>query len=374
MPSTAQLRKTLRPHGIVAAPCRNCCLFSMCGGIQPESGLFQCFDLCHCRKGKCDTNTCDPVCLLKPDFSERVWEIRGLCFDNLAPIAQQPLELPQYVPVIQHGYRRSQPLNWPVVAIETYELFRLRDGRYRAVAEDPEQIRKAFCLAPNVSILLLGTADDPALEEYWAYRQIDHAPRQIAKLGVLAAIGPNFSHFLDVPRTDNLFNRKRQLICVEELHQAGISPIPHLSATAPGDWRFWRQYLVKNATIGTVAIEFQTGNRNRTEGRKVIERLERIQRQIGRPLHFVMVGGGQFIEYAAARFERVTLIDSQPFMNTMKRYAFGETVARRAWQESYSLERQPLDDLLVHNIQEYCSWAESAVRTVHLQHNWPRPR
>ncbi|MEN6407180.1 MAG: DUF4417 domain-containing protein [Thermoguttaceae bacterium] len=299
-----------------------------------------------------------------------------MCFDNLRPIEQKPLRLPRYIPLIDHRYRRSQPLKWPIVAITTYKLFRLRNNKneYRAIGETPQQIRQAFGLASDTQILLVGVANDPALEKYWACHQTDQAPSQIERLGVLGAIGPNFSHFLDVPRTDNLFNRKRQLLCLEELYNAGVCPIPHLSAAAPGDWHFWRTYLQENPSINTVAVEFQTGNKNWTEGKKVLEEIAYIQTQIGRPLHLLMVGGGQFITNAAESFEQLTLVDSFPFMKAMKRRSFVEGVTRRMWQESYSLERQPLDDLLYRNIDGYSSWAESAVCRVQLQHNWPRPR
>lgn len=375
MLAPAQLRKALRPQGMVAATCRQCCFFSVCGGVESEYGLLDCFDLCCCKQGhKCNPSSppdpshsngkkCNSVCPFKPDFPEWLAEIKGLCFDNLVGIGQDALSLPEYIPLIHHGYRRSRPLEWPVVAIETYEVFRLRSGQYRAIAKTPEELRKAFCLAPNVKILLLGTADDPPLERYWENRRSDDAPRQLARLGVLAAIGPNFSHFLDVPRTDNLFNRKRQLICLGELHQAGICPIPHLSAVAPGDWRFWQQYLSKHTPINVVAVEFQTGNKNHTEGRKVLDRLAVLQQQAGRPLHLVVIGGGQFVEYAARQFDRLTLVDSAPFMGAVWRHAFEDRVGRRAWRESFSLERQPLDDLLYSNIDAYCRWTASTVRS-----------
>lgn len=54
------------------------------------------------------------------------------------------------------------------------------------------------------------TAKDLPLERYWADRRCDQAPEQLDRLGVTLAIGPNFSHFLEVPRTDNLFNRERR--------------------------------------------------------------------------------------------------------------------------------------------------------------------
>ena len=90
----------------------------------------------------------------------------------------------------------------------------------------------------------------------------------------------------------------------------------------PGDWQFWRQYLTDNRTLCVVAIEFQTGNRNRAQGCKALDNLARIQHEIGQSLHPVIIGGGQFIEYVADRFDKFTLMDSEPFMKAVKRRAF----------------------------------------------------
>lgn len=335
-----------------------------------------CFELCRSKRRVsrssapcyCNGRECNSVCPFKLDFCQWLAEVNGLCFDNLVQLGQDPLGLPQYIPLIHHGYRRNKPLDWPVVAVETYEVFRLQEGRYRAIAQTPDELRKAFCLAPNVKMLLLGTADDSPLERYWEYRRRDDAARQLAPLAVLAAIGPNFSHFLDVPRTDNLFNRKRQLICLGEFHQAGICPIPHLSAVAPGDWRFWQQYLAKHPSVSAVAVEFQTGNKNHAEGRKVLDRLALMQQQVGRSLHLVVVGGGQFVEYATQRFARLTLVDSAPFIAAVKRRAFEERVGRRSWRETFTLIRQPLDDLLLANITAYSCWVDSIVQSACSQH------
>ena len=375
MLAPAQLRKALRPQGTVAGTCRQCCFFSVCGGSESEYGLLDCFEICRSNRRMLhssdlcylDGNECNSVCPLKPDFSQRLAEVNGLCFDNLAEIAQECLSLPQYIPVIHHGYRRNTPLDWPVVAIETYEVFRLLDHRYQAIAQTPDELREAFCLAPGVKILLLGTADDLPLERYWEYRRRDDAARQLTRLRVLAAIGPNFSHFLDVPRTDNLFNRKRQLICLEELHRARICPVPHLSAVAPEDWRFWQQYLITQPSVDVVAVEFQTGNKNPGEGYGVLDRLVLMQQQVGRSLHLIMVGGGQFVEYAAQRFARLTLVDSAPFMGAVKRRAFENRVERRSWRETFTLVGQPLDDLLLANITGYSCWVDSVARSVRSQ-------
>jgi hypothetical protein len=180
----------------------------------------------------------------------------------------------------------------------------------------------------------------------------------MAKLGVSLVIGPNYSHFLGVPRTDNLFNRKRQLICLGEISAAGMSPVPHLSAVQPGDWRFWRTYLGQNETITHVAVEFQTGNKNRTEGRKVIDQMALMQEAVGRALHPLAIGGGQFVEYLAGRFKRFSLIDSKPFMNAVKRHAFDRTAGKYPWRKCPTECGQPIDYGLAQNLAGYAAWIE----------------
>lgn len=355
MESPARRRRRNRPHGTIAVSCPECPFFDVCGGLDTDYPLLNCFDL-YCRGG----TDCHCVCPCKPlEFEERLQEIQGLCSDNLDGIDQQPLDLPLYIPVIHHASKRVRPLNCHTVALDTYSCLALRNGNHRTVVQDPDELREKFGLRSDSQVVLRGVAKDADLERYWEHRCRDETPRQLASLDVLAAVGPNFSHFLEVPRTDTLFNRKRQLICLEELHAAGIPPIPHLNATMPGDWRFWRDYLLMSKTVCIVAAEFQTGNRNREQGRKVISELSNIQEHIGRDLHPLIIGGGQFVDFVAERFDRFTLMDSQPFMKTMRRQRFEPKDGHRHWRDSFTLIGQPLDDLLQRNVDDYCDWVES---------------
>jgi len=358
----ATRRKEYRPHGTIAASCPQCAYFDICGGIDTGRPLLNCFDMFCPGDGKCHH-----VCPCQPDFIECMRDIRGLRFDDLNRITQVPLDLPVYIPVVHHGYRRVVPLNWPVVALDTYECFCLSSGVYTSNTNSPEELRASFRLGNKTQIVMRGTAKDKPLEKYWEYRRRDRVPEQLAALDVLAAIGPNFSHFLGVPRTDNLFNRKRQLICLEEFYVAGVPPIPHLNAVMPGDWRFWREYLAANSSVRVVAIECQTGNRAPDEGHKAFDSLARIQGNLGRSLHPVIIGGGQFIDFVAERFDKFTLMDSEPFMKAIKRRAFEPKRGQRSWRESFSLERQPIDDLVLRNIEGYGEWAESRLGSVRTQ-------
>lgn len=246
-----------------------------------------------------------------------------------------------------------------MVAIQTYEVFRLRDGKYRALCDSPEEFRRAFQLHAKTRIVLLGTATDSALEKYWAYRRRDDAPRQIAKLNVECAIGPNFSFFLDAPRTDVLFNRKRQLLCLSELADAGINTVPHLNAVMPGDWEIWRQYLSRSDSVRFVAKEFQTGCKNRVEGVKAIECLARLQDQLGRELHPLAISGGQFTEEIATRFRTFSIIDSRPFMNAVFRQRAKIFAKGLKWIKDPTLPGIGVDEHIKANISAYASWVKA---------------
>ncbi len=355
MRDLATLRDELRPHGVVSAACRTCFLLGACGGIQPRRSLMNCFDL-NCCGGKAD---CKRICLNNnPDFMRRLEEVGGLRFDDLKPLSQRSAELPQYVPVIDHRKDRYGTLDYPAIALSTYRVVRLKGKRYRTLTDDPKALRAAFGVAEDARDILRGTARDPLLERYWQYGDRDDAAGQLAALGVSLIIAPNFSHVLNVPRSEHLYNRRRQILCIESMVESGLNVAPHLSAVTPGDWDFWRGYLSENETVLRVAKEFQTGNKNRTQGRLSIESLADLQQALGRKLHPIVIGGAQFVEYVAARFETFTLIDSVPFAKTTRRRLFDPAAGKSPWRETWSLIGQGIDHILDHNVRRYAPWIE----------------
>jgi Domain of unknown function (DUF4417) len=180
-------------------------------------------------------------------------------------------------------------------------------------------------------------------------------------LGVTLAIAPNFSHFLNVPHFDAMYNRKRQLKCLKELQEAGLSAVPHLSARTEGDWQFWKKILDQNPGIYFVAKEFETGNKDPDEGRIAIRELARLQESTGRALHPILIGAAQFIADLPVFFDTLTVIDSTPFIKAMFRKGFDDTLADGSWYDSFSLERQAIDGLLTKNLTSYSAWLERLV-------------
>jgi Domain of unknown function (DUF4417) len=345
----ARIRATLRPHGRIAADCKKCLHYDDCGGIEPVLNLFNtdCVQANCCHPMGLGTDAvppdCDNVCPNNPKYLELLREVGGLSFDSLRVIEQSTINLPRYIPMVYRRYALRVAVKWPMVALGTYEVALLKNGHMETVAKCPEKLRQTFGLSPETEVILRGVADDRPLERYWSHRRRDRIPQQLATLGMKLAVGPNFSHFLDVPRHDNLFNRKRQLICIAEFADAG----------QPGDWRFWERFLAANPSVSVVAIEFETGNRSRVEGEEVIRQIAGIQDAIGRQIHPLVVGGTQYLEWFATHFEQASFIDSTPFMKTVKRQAFNPQATKRKlrWEKRSTALGEPLDELLAWNLK-----------------------
>jgi hypothetical protein len=337
--------------------CERACVFSpVCGGTA-DFALWGCMS--HCCGGELG---CDHVCPRNPEFAEAVAQVNGLRFGDLAQIVQRQVDLPLYVPHLNHRYGRRYPLDWPIVSITPYDLFRLSgDDVYTAKVDSPAGLRSHFRLSAQARLILKGTAKDRRLERYWAYRFRDGAPQRLAQLGIDLVIGPNFTHFVDLPKTVNLYNRKRQLICLEELQAAGLNVAPHLNDTGHADWDYWRDFLRANPGIKYVAKEFQTGNKPRLYASAVLHEIEVIQQEVGRPLHPILIGGAGLADLASEQFRSFTVLDSRPFMNAVKRQAFAPAGRKANWRSEPTLPKCGIDGLVHSNVRRYSTWLASRV-------------
>jgi hypothetical protein len=361
MSKLSKLRDELRSHGVVAPGCGPCVHFERCGGFEPELSLFNhdCFNATCCKftGPTSETVECALFCPYSTRFIELLHDIGGLNIESSPPIVQAKYAFPKFIPLIHHGYCHYRELEWPTVALDTYQVLKMKNGdQLMAVAEDGDGLRRYFGLASSTQVVLRGVGSDRCLERYWEYRRKDAISEQMARLGLSLIVGPNFSHFLDVPGTQRLANRIRQVRCLDDMMCAGLSPVPHLNAVYSGEWRFWRDYLKRNPAIHFVAVEFETGNSTPVEGAKVIQRLAWLEEEIGRILHPLIIGGTQFLEVVAQHLGAATFIDSNPFFKAIFRQAFDASMGRRPWRKKTTPEGQPVDDLLMHNLVCYTEW------------------
>lgn len=335
--------------------CQSCAFRPECGTYQQRSPMFNCFDMTCCGTGRCDE-----VCPGNPRFFDRLVEVHGLCFDDLGPLPQAPVALPMYIPHVPHRYSRQIESVHPWIAISPYQLLRQREGRHVVCVENGADLRRLFKVRADANVVLRGVDVDRSLERFWAFRRRDQLAEQFRRLNVSLFIGPNFSHFGDVPRTDNLFNRKRQLICLAEMADAGLNVAPHLNDAAGfvADWEFWFSYLKESPAIHIVAKEFQTRTRTVKEGVAAINRLDELQQRLGRALHPIAIGGGQFTEELAKAFERFSVLDCRPVINGMHYYRFIPRGQHGRWLLDPSLPGLGADRVVHANVALYSQWIE----------------
>lgn len=344
-----------RPHNYgTSLGCGNCIFNATCGGLTNSSPLFDCFEQYCCEKSDCDN-----VCPHNQNFIFRYSEVGGFTIKDLPKLQQVESHLPNYIPMIHHGSSRENLLEAPHVAVSLYSLFTRKDAALVPKFDSTGAIRNHFRISQSAEIMLCGTGKDKSLEKYWSHRRVDQLVEYLGTLNISMVIGPNYSSFLNVPRTDIQFNRKRQFLCLTELNRESISAVPHISVTMPGDWSIWTEYLKANPEIRYVAFNFQTGFKSPHQGRHAIRCLAKMRDQIGRELVPLLIGGTQFNADCSLFFDKFTVVDSVPFSKTIKRYAMTENLSKREWAKHPTSTGEPLDALLKANIDCYSKWVHS---------------
>lgn len=253
-------------------------------------------------------------------LAERMHEVSGFNCELGAPLQPLNFNLPGYVPTIYHGYLRIQRIDVEWVAIPLHRLMTLRlDGSLTFVAQDEESLRAHMCVHPKAKIIVTGPGPDKVLEHFWRLHRKARLLEKMKQLGIEAFTVPNFSFFLDAPPLHHRYNRSRILRVAERASAAGLQTILHLNIVHEEDWRDWERLFALHPEIKSVCMEFQTGYRSPVVGDRAFERLVTFQKNVGRSLHPILVGGARYAARLGKCFESATVIDAQPFMQTFYR-------------------------------------------------------
>jgi hypothetical protein len=317
-----------------------------------QGGGWDCFDKLCCKKPE----TCDRVCPMRGDeFAIDLAEIGGFGLPNVGPLSttSRP-NLPRYIPAIHTGSKRETPLITPWAALPLNRVFtHKRRPRYKIRFQSRTEFLTSFRLGLATRFLLLGIGKDRHLERYWAHKNGLEMSSQLAEAGFDAAIAPNFSFFLDEPRTQHMHARKRSFLCASDFARAGVAPIVYLPAISDGDWQILGNVLRERKDVEFVCKEFQTGGASPELGAAKIRHVADLEQHIGRRLHFVAVGGARFVPELERYLSAWTVVDSMPYMRAIKRRRL--IITRRGLRSEAALGA-PLDELLLANIAQYQLW------------------
>lgn len=287
--------------------------------MEGDDFLRGCFQRCdsHCRVHGCDV-VCPSVPLL---LGQLFGDVGGICVPpRRRLVGFDPKALPYYVPQINHGWQRTQPLHEPWVTVPLYVVAG-RDvrQRYNVRFKSGDELRAALRLAPQTKIIVTSVTPDCYIEDFWAEHNVKQIPAKLADLGISAMTVPNFSFMLDVPRTNSLYNLSRIFRAAEAISKVGIATILHLNASTKKDWQRWLGVLQEQSHLSCVCLEFQTGASHRDIGDNYFAGLVNLQNSLGRALHpLVLAGAGRLVQLRD-NFASFTAVDATPFIKTMKR-------------------------------------------------------
>jgi hypothetical protein len=334
-------------HYEPALGCQECFAIERCGGYYGVG--IDCLSQC-CN----EPSHCTYLCPRSDRFIDTWRDTDGILV-NVGTLSQCTDELPLYVPLIQHGFRRITCLNIPFAAVSTFAATRASQEHH--ASHSPTGFRQHFRLGSTTRLILSSIGKDKRLEYFWKYRHDRRLIDRIASVNPAHIIAPNFSLFHSVPRLDNLANIKRSAKCAEEFSKAGLSVIPYLAGITTHDWLWWSGFLNEHGTISVVCKEFQTGTSSNKRALWHIQQFDDLQDRLGRPLHLIAIGGRRHLSRLRL-VPRLTVIDSGPFMRTLHRRKLTEN----GWIDAPTPLDAPVDALLQENLVAYAN------RVTYLRH------
>ena len=297
------------------ASCDGCFLLKRCGQ-QAAGELFSCLETDCCRRPK----TCQAACPRSVRWPTYVREIHGRWIEPahlVQPGKTLTRRLPRYASKVLHSSERPRLLKWdgPLVASLPETARKVGISGDAAIAS-----RAYWQLCPESDLILSGIRPDAEIESFWRDARATGYYRQIAAMRPLAVVAPNFSMYLGVPRFDNIHNIVRQTLVAERLSDLGVAVIPHLSAREDADWRFWERYLLKNETVGVIAINMSTGRRLSEFAKDAITQLLRVRDTVNRPLHLLAFSAGTHLDILSKKWgNAITYVNGTPFSKTVHR-------------------------------------------------------
>lgn len=333
----------------MALGCPSCRHFDTCGGLSIEEGVLDCLAFC-CGKPE----SCSLVCRKKAElFAQQVREIDGFEFDNVARTPAIEFDLKDgIVPLIYHGSSRAKALSHGVMALRLTDLVNFRTGKLRF--DTRASLCHAFRIDETATLILTGVDHDYRIEPWWRLGEkrlgIIEKLRQI---GIALVTAPNFSVFLDHPRTDDLHAMKRIALVFAEFQLGGIACALHAHGRTERDFERWALFIRERLEIKILSYEFITGPAAKTRRAFHLEQLAMIAKAAGRDLDIIIRGKPDVIPFLRRYFRRVTYIESGTFMKTINRQR-AERVGNRdlTWATMPIDLGAPIDALFQHNARE----------------------
>ncbi|MDX1923967.1 MAG: DUF4417 domain-containing protein [Rickettsiaceae bacterium] len=334
--------------------CTNCCFLEECGGpVQNE--LWGCHEYCINR---CDKN-CQFVCSAKlREFVRRQHEVASNKLELLEKLSvPKKMDLPVYIPKIStNGYALDRRMDTNFVAISLYDLF-VYDGNHQYVPKFKNrfEIREKSKIKDEAKILIVSNNKDRYLERFWKYHDQANILNSLNAIDVWGIVVPNYSFFLNAPRTHAIYSRKRAERIMNVFSKAGLPIIPHIQASVlyPKDWSYWTDVIRRFEEIRYISVEFGTGWNNQEFATLAVEKLKKLTIDVDRPLSLFAIGARDVIYALSSYFQEATLVNHTPYFKSIKRRRL---CTETKWVRVNTPKGAPISDLLDYNISEYSKY------------------
>lgn len=300
--------------------CGTCLDRQTCGGLHIASGgadAMDCMSMCRCP----DPDKCDVVCPNAPRrYVRRVDEVKG--FDLSVIPAAKPHTLPRLPDVALLvegnvvGPRPSRALPYAAIPLS---MAVAEAGQFTR-PKTRRELEQTFGMAPREGWIATGVEKDSYVERMWRLPSPKRAYEGMKHAGVIFATTPNFSTIADVPRHDNMHAMMRIAWTWYEMVDAGLPTALHINGRTDHDFVRWGQFARRQPSLRAVAFEFLTGAEPKEDGRRYVARLKRFVQESGRDdLLLVLRGGVMWLDELRPLFAQILLIDSGPYIKTVKR-------------------------------------------------------
>ena len=293
----------------------------LCHGTDGHLGIHGCPSFDH---SKCVEYEWTCPCNLDR-LVERNREVGGFdCILNTT-LRSIDIPLPEYIPTFYHGFPGIKPLDLEWIALPLHHLLKFHSGgTIAAIAKTGQELRESLRIQRGTKIVVTGPGPDQTIEDFWRFHRKPNLFHRLKDLDIELITVPNFSFFLDMPPMHHRFNRSRILRLAERASDAGVNAVLHLNAIHEDAWRDWENLLIEHVEIKFVCLEFQTGYASRAIGEAALDRLVKVQKNVKRPLHPILIGAARYACRIGKNFASCTIIDADPFLKTFNRRIFTE--------------------------------------------------
>lgn len=142
---------------------------------------------------------------------------------------------------------------------------------------------------------------------------------------------------------------------------AGIPASLHLNARTDMDWKRWTEFIGNHPEVRSVTFEFATGAAHKDRADYHVEKLIGLAGAVKQDLQLLIRGGLRYLRQLDAAFAECVFIDTGSYVKTIKRRKLDWTPGgKKYWRSAKTAKAEPLDDLLLHNIQGTAAMAAFA--------------